>query len=97
MSEMELGLILLAVVVAVIVATRPAPPRKRRTRSTRPPVDDAGPKHRRSRLTLHRNAKASLPGSAMHRNPWDRPDLAAGIGHNHETSDASLSLWPSPR
>jgi hypothetical protein len=84
---MELGLILLAVVVAVIVATRPAPPRKRRSRTTRPPLDDAGPVSRSARL----------PVSAVQRNPWDRSDLAAGVGHDHETSEAALSLWPTPR
>lgn len=97
MSEMELGLILLALVVAVIVATRPAPPRKRRSRTARPPLDDAGPKSRPSpsRLLLHRRNDSLL--SATHRNPWDRPDLAAGVGHDHETGDATLSIWPSRR
>lgn len=67
-DELRLALILFIVVVCVMAATKPAPPRRRASRpnARRRPSDPAAPR-RRSGITLNRNA-------------WDRLDLARGVG-----------------
>jgi hypothetical protein len=96
MSHLGLALILLAVVIAVILATRPSPPRRRRARSPRPPDGTSGPQTERSPSDRMRRPAVTLSPDPFHRNRWDRCDLALGVGRDSAVPDLALLLWPSP-
>lgn len=96
MSHLEVAAFLLAIVIAVIAATRPAPPR-RRTRSQPPPDRKPDPRRSQSdRLSIHRSI-ATPAADQIHRNRWDRADLATGVGRDDVRSDVALALWPAPK
>lgn len=92
MSHFGIAFLLLVAVIAVSVATRPAPRRRRPVPGSRiereaerepgraGPVDDSS---RQSRLP-----------DTTHRNRWDRRDLVLGIGRDFATPDSRLMLWP---
>ncbi|MEA2523043.1 MAG: hypothetical protein QOF73_270 [Thermomicrobiales bacterium] len=96
MSHLEMAMLLLALVISVLVATRPAPPR-RRSRSTRPRGGKPHPNDRRA-ATLLSGPPASQPRpDGVHRNLWDRSDIASSIGRDYAHSDPGLTHWPVPR
>ncbi|MEA2512566.1 MAG: hypothetical protein QOJ59_2053 [Thermomicrobiales bacterium] len=96
MSHLEMAMLLLALVISVLVATRPAPPR-RRSRSTRPRGGKPHPNDRgAATLSVRRSAPPPQP-DAIHRNRWDRTDIASGVGHDYAQPDAALTHWPVRR
>ena len=97
MSQIGLAMLLLAVVIAVLVATRPAPPRRRRPRPVRPRDGKPGPHIRRSNVLMSRRIGERESPDPSHRNRWDRADIAAGVGRDHAHPDVTLTLWPEAR
>ena len=97
MSTLSLALITITVIIAVMIATRPAP---RRTRSadqaaTGESEQSADPLPSALNLT----SAELTPGTALelaHRNQWDRRDLAAGVGRDDQAAEPALLLWPAP-
>jgi hypothetical protein len=81
-DELRLALILFVVVVCVMVATRPVPPRRRVTRTqARDRSSDPGPARTRHTATLSRNA-------------WDRSDLARAVGLDFADPD-NVGRYPT--
>jgi hypothetical protein len=97
MSQLEVAALLAAVVIAVILATRPVPPRRRRARPQRPNDTESGPHDSRTTRRFGRSSPEQIALDAIHRNRWDRADLAAGIGRDDVVADPSLNLWPTTR
>lgn len=96
MSPVEMALFLSAIVITVLVATRPVPTRRRpapptRTRNNRTGitgrVNQRGPLPRRKR-------RSDLSPDNSQRNHWDRADMAVAVGRDHAHPDVTLTLWP---
>jgi hypothetical protein len=104
MSHLELAIFLLTAVICVIAATRPERPRRRpaptRPPSDRPATDEEDPRVTTSEVVatapFPRLRSGQAPG-AYHRNHWDRDDLAAAVGRDHEVAEIGLLLWPPPK
>lgn len=97
MSTLTLALVTIVVVVAIMVATRPAPRRNRRSERTTG-VDKNAPDPLSARPTaaiLDLTPATTL--DAVHRNRWDRRDLAVAVGRDDQASDPALLLWPKNR
>jgi|SRR5215211_2676694 len=97
MSQVEMAMLLLAIVISVLVATRPVPPKRRRPPSQRPREDKPDPTTRRSSVLLSRRTPQPANPDPSHRNHWDRADIAAGVGRDHAHPDLTLTLWPESR
>lgn len=97
MSELQMAMFLLAVVISVLAATHPAPPRRRRTRAQRPRDNNPGSHGRRGPALITRRRAPRPTADTTNRNHWDRADLAAGVGRDHADPDLTLTLWPEPR
>jgi hypothetical protein len=74
------------VVIAVLGATRPAQPRRRR-----PPVMRRREGKPGSKSDLMSERVSPDPS---HRNRWDRVDIAMGVGRDYAHPDVTLTLWP---
>ncbi len=96
MFHLDTTMLLLALVIAVLVATRPAPPRRRRPRSMRP---SGGKIHPNARRAATLSSRRSVPHGldSVHRNRWDRADIATGVGRDYAQPDPGLNHWPAPR
>jgi hypothetical protein len=96
MSPVETALFLSAIVITVLVATRPVPTRRR-------PAPPTRTRNNRSGLTGRVNGRGALPGrkrqadlspDTSQRNHWDRTDMAVAVGRDHAHPDLTLTLWP---
>jgi hypothetical protein len=97
MSQLQMTILLLAVVISVLAATRPTPPRRRRGRSPRSRDNQSGPKRRHPAPLLARRPPLHSNSDPINRNRWDRADIATGVGRDHAEPDLTLTLWPEPR
>jgi hypothetical protein len=94
MSPLETAIVLSAIVITVLVATRPVPTRRRpappaRSRHTRTSLAGRG----KDTLTRRRRQADHSPDPS-HRNHWDRSDIAIAVGRDHAHPDVTLTLWP---
>ena len=95
MSHLEMAMLLLALVIAVLVATRPAPPR-RRPHPMRPRDGKSRANGRGAAISPLRRL-APDRADAVDRNRWDRADIATGVGRDYAQPDPGLNHWPAPR
>jgi hypothetical protein len=96
-STLSLALITIVVVVAILIATRPAPRQTRRTERT-----TGAEKNAPDPLSARPGAGSfdltpAMTLEALHRNRWDRRDLAVGVGRDDQASEPALLLWPKHR
>lgn len=82
MDALRLALVLMVVVLCVMAATRPTPPRRRVRRA---PVRRRSPEPAPSR---------DRAGATLNRNRWDRLDLARAVGLDF-ADPQSVELYPS--
>jgi hypothetical protein len=93
MSNLGLAILTFTVIAAVMLATRPISFSSRRhkdeetesNREVEPPPAPSAILARRS---------PPLPFLRIHRNRWDRDDLARGVGGHQQDPDPTYSLWP---
>ena len=96
MSPIEMAMFLSAIVVTVLVATRPTPTRRRPAPAASTRSNQSGATNRGSRANalIRRGRLADLTPDPMQRNHWDRNDMAAGVGRDHAHPDVTLTVWP---
>jgi hypothetical protein len=97
MSTLSLALVTITVIVAVIIATRPAPRRTRRADQTAASDSEQSADPLPALSTSNELTPApEIMLDGTHRNQWDRPDLATGIGRDDQAAEPDLLLWPAP-
>jgi len=96
-DTLSLALITIVVVVAILIATRPAPREGRRTERITG-ADKKAPDPLSALVPAQPFGPAvTMAFDAGHRNRWDRQDLALAIGRDDQASEPALLLWPKPR
>lgn len=96
MSTLSLALVTITVIIAVMIATRPAP---RRTRRADQPVagesEQSADPHPALSTSNELTPAPEIVLDGTHRNQWDRQDLAIGVGRDDQAAEPDLLLWPA--